>query len=508
MTRIEDMRGSRFGLRTLTHRQRRPTREEFLEQKESARTVYHRLESLHGNQLLQSEPVKKLLAYVTDWEPFITNRNPQVTMDMPGIFPNRENGSLALPYPFITPSTKESSQWPDKHFYWDIYFINKGLIATKDPAMLEIAKGHIENFQYLFDRLEVIPNASDVSLLNRSQIPFLTGMIRDIYKETGDKQWLEEKMIFAKKEYDEWMMTKKQLEQRGSPRPSHRVSEDSVLLRASGRDLAMHYEAAAETGQDDSTEWAGRAHEYIPITLNCALYKYESDLAWSADILGKPVEKSEWEAKAERRKTEINAVLWDSKKGRYVNAALNRRTKEWERDVAYHGLSSFMPLWVGLADGNKASATIAHLPKFETPYGLVIATKPDFPRLVSMRRKLGIAFFPKRERPAVMDLSAHKQWDYPNIWAPMEYFAVDGLMRYKKNDDAQRVLENSLRGMAAFYAEHGTLPEKLNGLTGQNGKDYMYPNQEGFGWHNAWALLAAERLIGIEKGKNVYATIS
>lgn len=491
---------------------RRPTREEFLAQRESARSVHHRLDRLHGKELLQSEPVRKVLAYATDWDAFIVNREPQVTMDTPGITVNRINGSIALPHPFITPSTKESTQWPEKQFYWDIYFINKSLLALHDPKLLDIAKGHIENFQYMFDRLGFIPNASDISLTNRSQIPFLTGMIRDVYKETGDKEWLAQKIAFAKKEYDEWMMTPRQLKERGSSRPSSRINETSVLLKATGRDidkLGGHYDAAASTGQDDSAEWARRANEYIPITLNSALYKYESDFAWAADVLGDPVEKAEWEAKASHRKNEINTVLWDESKQHYCNAALNRKTGEWNRDNRYHGLSSFMPLWVGLADRMQIDATVKHINKFESPNGLVIATKDSFPSTKWVRRRLDFALMGKwrRYRPAVSDNLMQQQWDNPNIWAPMEYFAVDGMMRFGKYKESRRVLESSLRGLASFFAEHGTLPEKLQ-ANGGNGRGYQYPSQEGFGWTNAWVKLAYDRLELLNEEDSLYDRIA
>lgn len=505
------------GLRTprINLARRRPTAAEFASQKEPAKTIYHSLSHLHGHELLAAEPVQKLMAYATDWEPFIVNREPKVAKDTPGIFPNLENGSIALPHPFITPSTKENTQWPEKQFYWDIYFINKGLLATGDPKLLEIAKGHVENFQYMFDRLGFIPNASDISLTNRSQIPFLTGMIRDIYKETGDKNWLSEKMNLAKREYNECMMTESELRARGSSRPSSRISNDSVLLKATGRDidkLGSHYEAAAFTGQDDSAEWARRANEYVPITLNSAMYKYESDFAWAADVLGNPVEKLEWDRKAQQRKEEINKKLWDEKQGRYANAAYNRHTKSWDKDLAYHGLSSFMPLWVGLANNEQANKITQTLPKFEAPYGLMIATANSSPEPIWVQRRLRIALFGgkkwRRYEPAVTDILAPQQWDSPNVWAPMQYFAVDGLMRYGKYEQSQRVLENSLRGMAAFFAEHGTLPEKLNGKTGQNGKNYQYLSQEGFGWTNAWVKLAYDRLQLLDSRDRVYDRIA
>lgn len=515
MGRGERASTSLLGFRLKPRDQRRLTEAEFLAQKKPANEVYKKLDSLSGLDLLQAEPVRHMMDYARNWDPFIANKDPQVTMNTPGIHVSRETGSIALPYPFITPSTRESTnkpQWPDKQFDWDIYFINKGLLATGNPQYVDIAKGHIENFQYLFDRLGFIPNASDISLTNRSQIPFLTGMILDIYKVTGDKEWFAQKITFAKKEYEEWMASQDELRARGSARVSHRIASDSLLVRALSRDIEKeHYTAAAETGEDDSAEWARRAHEYVPVTLNCAMYKYESDFARAADILGDPVDKAFWEQRAQQRKEEINNVLWDEKSGRYANAALDRKSGEWVRDTQYQGLSSFMPLWIGLATGQQADRMMQYLPKFESPNGLTIATKESAPSAKWVRRRVRLALIGKewhRYQPAVLDVFAPQQWDYPNVWAPMEYFAVDGMIRYGKFAEAQRVLEKSLKGLTAFFAEHGTLPEKFDGATGQNGADYNYPNQEGFGWTNAWAQIAYDRLTHLYARDNVYDKIA
>lgn len=73
-------------------------------------------------------------------------------------------------------------------------------------------------------------------------------------------------------------------------------------------------------------------------------------------------------------------------------------------------------------------------------------------------------------------------------------------------------MENSLKGLAAFYSEKKTLPEKLNGLTGMNGENFLYPDQEGFGWTNAYVSIVANRLSLIQSladdNDKAYATIA
>lgn len=317
---------------------KRRSREKIQQQREelglSGSETYQLLAPLSGKVLLESEPMQNVLAYCADWELFIVNKEPKVNKNSP-LTVNPQTGEIYLPNPFVIPSKSQgkSRQWGDTQFYWDEYFIGKALVNSNNPRYLQIAKGQIDNFEYIFNLLGYIPNGSEMPIVTRSQTPYLTGMIMDIYEATGDKKWLDEKIAFAKKEYyDVWMYTEKDREEKGLRRPSHRISEDSLLLRYVGTDIINeHYAAAAAGTEDDSKEWAGRAHETVPITLNCAVYKYEKEFAEAARILGRPEEAAHWEAVAEKRKQEINEKMWDEREGTYFNLQLNRDTGKWEK---------------------------------------------------------------------------------------------------------------------------------------------------------------------------------
>lgn len=466
----------------------------------SSQETYQSLKNLSGPDLLSAPPVADVLTYASDWDPFIVNKIPKVKQDE-DLKIDRFSGEIALPYPYIIPSLKrgKESQWGNQQFYWDMYFINKALLTSGRSEYVQQAIHHVENFQYLFDRLGYIPNASQLAIVNRTQIPFLTGMIRDIYQVTQDKGWLKEKMDFAKREYGEvWTFTADQKLKKGIRRQSHRINDTVSLIRPVGTDVVKeHYVAAGMTGEDDSSQWAGRAYEVLPVGLNTALYKYESDFAYAAGILGDTVEEQKWNDLAEKRKQEINAFFWDSKKGMYFDASYNRDKKVWEKDIKYYALTGFMPLWVGLASQEQADALMSHLPKFETPYGLMVAPRKSSSseHLSNFRTRMALGLgITRRYLPAINDLFEQKQWDYPNIWAPTEYFAIDGMLRYGKTKDANRIMENILRSLASFYQQHGTLPEKIDGTTGNNGKNFQYPDQEGFGWTNALVGIIRDRL--------------
>lgn len=491
----------------------RPLRTEIQERRKQLRLAgtetFDHLKTLHGEDLLQTESVRLMLAYSSDWGKFTVNTEPRVTPDIPGWFSDRASSTIYLPYPFTTSSIKngEHDQWGETQFYWDCYFTGKALAASGKPEYVQLAINQVENFQYLFDRLGYIPNGSKLSIINRSQTPFLSGMIRDIYAATGDKEWFSQKIELAKREYrDFWMITEQQAKDRGISHPVHRISEDSLLLHHTGLDSdKIHYDASADSGMDDSAEWARRAPETASILLNCAMYKYEKDFAEAARELGNFEEAAEWEKVAAKRQEEMNTKMWDEKVGRYCNLQYNRKTKKWERDIVHKGLTSFMPLWVEMASAEQAKRMVKYLPEFESPYGLFISTRDSVISEVEAGGRSRIATIGRstvrRFQGAVYDSMKPQQWDYPNIWAPMEYFTFEGLLNYGYTKDAKRIIETSLRANAAFFQERGTFSEKMDGTTGYDGKSYFYGNQEGFGWRCAVNLIAAGRLMDIEDGK-------
>ncbi|HXS15387.1 MAG TPA: trehalase family glycosidase, partial [Candidatus Saccharimonadales bacterium] len=274
-----------------------------------------------------------------------------------------------------------------------------------------------------------------------------------------------------------------------------------------------HYPAAAGTGHDDSRQWAGQAQGKVPLGLNCALYKYEKDFAYAARELDNTAEAEAWDQKAEKRKQEINDTFWDEKKGMYFDRMYDRRRQPGKLDTAYPSLDTFMPLWVNIATPEQAEKITKNLPRFVSEYGLFIASQSTSmsERWVNFKTRVAFGRSPKHRRfiPAIDEIFAEKQWDYPNIWAPAEYFVVDGLLNYGKDKEAKAVIERMLRAYASFFQKHGTLPEKLDGLTGENGGTYQYGDQEGFGWTSAVCAIVAGRLSDIlHKKERAYATIS
>jgi alpha,alpha-trehalase len=62
-------------------------------------------------------------------------------------------------------------------YYWDTFWIVKGLIAT---GMLDTAENTVRNFFLLINKYGFVPNGFRKYYLNRSQPPFLTLMVKDV----------------------------------------------------------------------------------------------------------------------------------------------------------------------------------------------------------------------------------------------------------------------------------------------------------------------------------------
>ena len=59
------------------------------------------------------------------------------------------------------------------------------------------------------------------------------------------------------------------------------------------------------------------------------------------------------------------------------------------------------------------------------------------------------------------------QWDYPNVWAPLQFVTYKALMNYGYTEEARRVAEKYVALVEKNFAETGNLWEKYDGLTGK-----------------------------------------
>ncbi|HEV2339313.1 MAG TPA: trehalase family glycosidase [Patescibacteria group bacterium] len=370
-------------------------------------------------------------------------------------------------------------------FYWDSYFMFRGLLGTsKEWVIPEM----VDNFIYIFNKYHIIPNFSHPEALGRSQAPFLTSMIFDAYRVlhtnhnisyqlqkpqhliVNKKLWLKKRIKIAIQEYqDVWESPMDADHQHYN----HKVA-DYNLNRYGDRDVGYGHHAEQESGWDMTSRFYNRCDDFLPVDLNCFLYKYEIDFARAAEIFGNMEEKTMWEEKAAKRKDRINTYMWSEAKGFYFDYDYIHKTQSH-----FVSLAGFVPLWTGIATRTQAQRVIEKLSLFQTKFGLAITDKASLPPKIDTS-KVAEPF-----KITIDEVLKPKQWDYPNIWPPLHYLTVIGLLRYDFVNEAKKLMQEYLDANMQAFDKYGAMLEKMDGLTGDMPPKYWYPTQLGFGWTNA-----------------------
>lgn len=365
--------------------------------------------------------------------------------------PHDEETFIGLPNPYLVPAHDPTSTFNfDEMYYWDSYFMVQGMLS--DPSKKELVMGILDNLFSLLKRFKMIPNASRTYLMGRSQPPLLTSFIFDVYEAYGlDKRWLAQAIEYAKLEYEVvWMGTVKPF--------AHQVHQG--LSRYYDINV-LHDLAETESGWDMTSRFNRRCLDYLPVDLNALLYKYEADFARAAHILGQFDEQVTWEEAAKKRKKAMNELMWNKLKGMYYDYNFVKKKRSMVASLA-----SYVPLWAGMIDEDKAKSLVKNLRRFDAAGGLVTTDgqviKSALPQKVPL------------------------QWAYPNGWAPLHYFVVRGLEQHGHYPEARRIASKWLRTNLGWFNAHGVFLEKYNMIQpSQPPVEGVYPSQTGFGWTNA-----------------------
>jgi alpha,alpha-trehalase len=398
-----------------------------------------KLKSSNPSKPLSAEDVAAAREYIAKYWPNITFYHPKTY-----------NSQLGLPKPYLVPAFHPDNEFDfNELYYWDCYFMIQGLL---DEEHRELVMGIVEDLLLLFHKFGIIPNASRTYLTGHSQPPLLSSIIFDVYRAYNlDDNWLKRGIDVAKAEYEHvWM---------GTTKPNARN-----VYKGLSRYYDINYLndlAEAESGWDMTTRFNRHALNYLPVDLNCLLYKYETDFAQSANILGNKREANEWEAAAQQRQLVINKLMWSKGRGLFYDYNYKK-----EKKSSVNSLASYYPMWSGLASNEQANKLVRNLKRFEHKGGLATTDSLPFGKF-----KIG---------------TLPMQWAFPNGWAPLHFIVVKGLQRYGYQKDANRIAMKWLKTNLNWFNNYGEFLEKYNTVQPLkppvNG---LYPNQTGFGWTNA-----------------------
>jgi alpha,alpha-trehalase len=400
-----------------------------------------------------------------------------------------EPGLLYLPRPYVVPGGRFNEMYG-----WDSYFIQVGLVRDDE---IELAKDMVENFLYEVENYGKVLNANRTYFLTRSQPPFLTRMILNVYRRRPDRAWLRGTIPAVEKYYRFWNEAPHLTPQTGLSRyydfgegpapevvsderdPQGRTHYDRVkefyrTHEVADYDVNKFYDHARdeltpafykgdrsmrESGFDPSNRFGPFSADitsYNPVCLNSLLYAYERDAAEIMRELGRRRDAGAWDARADARRERVNRLMWDEREGLYYDYNFEKR--EVRR---YPFVTTFYPLWAGIATPRQAARVAANLRMFERAGGLLTSTNVS-----------------------------GSQWDAPYGWAPTQLIAVEGLRRYGYGAEADRVSANFLSLILKEFIDHNTIVEKyeVERRTSSLGAGLRFgygSNEIGFGWTNA-----------------------
>ncbi|MFT7628859.1 MAG: alpha,alpha-trehalase, partial [Ulvibacter sp.] len=407
--------------------------------------------------------------------------------------------------PFVVPGGRFNEMYG-----WDSYFESVGLILD---GKVDLAKAMADNFQYEIEYYGKILNANRSYYLNRTQPPFYSSLIREVYEVTHDKHWLNDHLKTAIKEYETvWMVQDNRLTETGLNRylagglgmpPECEKGHFDVVLKPYADSLKMqldeyiskyesgeilnkdvdayfvHDRSVRESGHDTSYRIEANCADLNLVELNALLYKYETDFAEIIEsefddtfqIDSKSYTSDYWLKLSAERKQLIDKYLWNAEKGMYFDYDFINKTQS-----DFVAATTFAPLWSKIATQAQAEAIV----------------KQAIPLL---KENGGIAGCTAESRGEISDNRPARQWDYPNGWAPHQMMIWRGLLNYGFTDELQELVYRWLFMITKNAVDYnGTIPEKYDVVAathkvfaeyGNVGTDFEYITQEGFGWMNA-----------------------
>ncbi len=399
------------------------------------------------------------------------------------------HGLLYLPKPYITPGGRFNEMYG-----WDSFFIFLGLI---EEGKTEMADHLIDNQLYQIEHYGHVLNSNRTYHLSRSHPPFISQMV--LRRSEHDPQKLERAYPLIEKYYRFWTTGKRCVPEHHLCRyyddakgPAIEVISSEIdhtgmnhfdrierlilsgtlivpiEIYRSGLTEAYYLDdrAMRESGFDVSCcfgPYGIETTKQLPVCLNTLLYLMEVNLEEMARKLGKKEEEKKWRECALRRKNQVNALLWNEKKGLYVSYNFDRGEHH-----CFPFLTAYYPMWAGIATKEQAATLVNLLSLFERKWGLVTSTE-----------------------------QTGCQWDSPFGWAPLHYIVVMGLLRYGYEAEAKRIAEKFCALVEKEYRRTGHIFEKYDVIKGTADVhlDFGYEsNEPGFGWTNAVYLLFRHRL--------------
>lgn len=339
-----------------------------------------------------------------------------------------------------------------------------------------------------------------------SKPPLSAWSVWNVYKETGDKSFLEE-MYPKLVAYHEWWYKNRDHDKNGIAEYGAMVHDAHDLHDKNGKVIldkdgnpkidpnAIIEAAAWESGMDNATRFdvkgmgkddvgvkvfqnknkkgkvIGYSINQESVDLNAYLYAEKGFLKSMADVLGKTEDAKNFEKQAKYVKKYVDDKMFDKKTGFFYDLQINNDGKEKKLLVNRgKGTEGWIPLWAKMATKEQALAVEKNIMspnKFNTEMPFPTASK-DNPKYAPT-----------------------KYWRGP-VWLDQALFGVEALQNYGYNKDA-KVMAEKLFNKAEGLTSDGPIRENYDP---ENGKGL---NCKNFSWSSAAYYLMYKNLLAAEK---------
>jgi alpha,alpha-trehalase len=337
---------------------------------------------------------------------------------------------FGVPYPY----TLSGLDTKDAIYYLDTFYINIGLIRMK---LIDQARHNVENLIYLLRQLGYVPSSNKKTTAWKSHFPMLPLMVRDIYRATGDKEWLRRMLPDVIKEYEFWTNKK------------HRTSTGLYqFIQIDKAKLDNAETSKSEPIWLNSPRFDILEH-YNPIDLNALLYR-NALIIYDLQIEVEGEGKKSLLKESEHIKKLLD-LCWNDREEFYFDNNFYTKSQSEVKSLA-----GFIPLFSKLVEPDRAKKVQKHLSAFVQPGGLTCTDK---------------------------DYGAPPSpWNYPLCCSPMMYTTIKAMCNYDFMEDAADIGINWLEMVYDIYEQTGELWEWYNVLEKKPDHSSGLSNTPIMGW--------------------------
>jgi alpha,alpha-trehalase len=438
------------------------------------------------------------------------------------------HGLLYLEHKYVVPGGRFNEMYG-----WDSYFIIRGLLRE---GRVELARGMVDNFFFEIEHYGAMLNANRTYYLTRSQPPFLSSMLVDVYDALqkgghSDTAWLAKAYADLEKDYAMWTREPHLAGQTGLSRyydfgegpPAEAVQDESGFYRKVATYFLLHpskaddYIVEGNPGKMRPAAGASYSLEVCDLSHTMAQPECEKKREFK---LSSDYYKGDRSMRESGFDVSFRFGPFGSATHHYapdcLNSLLYKTEKDMEQISNWLGHRPDAERWAKRAEERKRLIT-HYLWSGERGF----FTDLNFQTLQQSSYEYATMFYPLWaglatpeqakavvrnlkgfEQPGGLPMSTEDtgaQWDLPYGWGNVEMLAIDGLRRYGYNADADRVSYEFLSMVAENFRRDGNIREKYNVVTRSSEAHVelgYQMNVVGFGWTNAAFI---ELLHGLPK---------